>query len=191
MPMWMRKLLVGVVAVLTLGTVVPTGYLHIPNRSSRDDVQEAPAVETVVSLPKTRSDVQEALVSNAIEQAKAQGKKKFGKVIDAKIGQQYEQTVVPKFAKAVATMADQLSFNELQDVVISQNPSPGLGERIIHLYDLNSKESYLKLHVRRDHPPLDGYYFNFHYHTTKDAFTGHHDITKIYWDKNTPPHWQA
>ncbi len=210
MPMWFRKMLVGMIAVLTLGTVVPTGYLHINTKNAREDVQEAQAGSYSPSIldaqpeerqveDKTdaepqqlsRSELKAQLVSLAAKEASNQGQKKFGLTIQKKIGAQYEQTVVPKFKEAVQTLADQLSDDQLKQVSISQNPSSGQGERIIHLYDGDSKQSYLKLHVRRDHPPLEGYWFNFHYHTYEDDFNGHHDLAKVYWNKNTPPNWQA
>jgi hypothetical protein len=213
MQMWLRKLLVGMVAVLTLGTIVPTGYLHINNKTAREDVQEAQAegyshsildarpeekqrrTETeetdAESRPLSRTELQDQLVSLSVKEAVNQGEKKFGLRIQKQIGNEYEQMIVPKFSQAVRTMSNQLSDEQLRQVSISRHPSSGLGERIIHIYDENSKESYLKLHVRRDHPPLEGYWFNFHYHTYEDGFTGHHDLAKIYWNKNTPPNWQA
>ncbi|MED4798110.1 YpjP family protein, partial [Priestia megaterium] len=47
----------------------------------------------------------------------------------------------------------------------------------------------IRFHVRRENPPKDGYWFNFHYHAAADNFQKHYDLGKIYWNRNMPPKW--
>ena len=63
--------------------------------------------------------------------------------------------------------------------------------KIFHVYNRLTGEDLLRFHVRRDHPPQDGYWFNFHYHTAEDGFQSHHELGSIYWDRNTPPDWMS
>ena len=57
----------------------------------------------------------------------------------------------------------------LQSLAISK-PAGGNNEKIFHVYDTKTGNDLLRFHVRRDHPPQDGYYFNFHYHRFDDGY---------------------
>ncbi|MFC7394428.1 YpjP family protein [Scopulibacillus cellulosilyticus] len=219
MPLWFRKTLVVLVAILTLGTVVPTSYLHTENKPTGEKIHEEsneasvpelsskeindiekPAEEKSEALSwqdivmdcQTKEEITKALESFATEEAVNKGMKKFGPVIGKQIGDTYQNDIAPKFGHAVASMVEKnKNENLLRHLEVSNDPAGGTGERILHFYDSRNGKEWIKFHVRRDHPPKEGYWFNFHYHTNEDNFQVHHELGKIYWDKNTPPHWQV
>jgi hypothetical protein len=218
MPQWLAKTFVALVTVLTLGTVVPTVNYHSDTRPSRYDSEgqrtQSEPTEIVIepASAEVETEAEEKGVGNwsAIamncgtkeemlaqlaqfteNEAKAQGFMKFGDTIATEIGSTYSNEIAPKFADAVASLGAATDADMLRHLAVSHNPAPGTGERILNLYDERTGKEWVKFHVRRDHPPLDGYYFTFHYHTDKDNFQGHHEIGKIYWDKNMPPKWMA
>ncbi|MEH7388569.1 YpjP family protein, partial [Bacillus sp. JJ1521] len=86
-------------------------------------------------------------------------------------------------------LAEQYPTEQLDQLEISEQPSGGNGEKIFHIFDNTSGKDIVRFHVRKDHPPQDGYWFNFHYHTHHDGFQTHHALGDIYWNKNTPPKW--
>ncbi len=217
MPKWLKQAFVTFVTVITLGAVAPSSApvpretTKVPNMDVQGqktpfgipDSHHEATVETKESRKKKKdwstlvSDTQDpdqllALLSDfAAEQAKDQGMKKFGPSIGTKIGDTYTQTIVPKFGEAVAEFGKNADFETILNMAVSDNPSAGQGERILHFYDERTGQDLIKFHVRRDHPPMDGYWFNFHYHTASDNFQTHYEIGKIYWSKNTPPGWMA
>lgn len=218
MPQWLKKTFVALVTVLTLGTIVPTVNYHSDNRSSRYDSEEQrPAteqseliIEPTSAVIETNSEEKNERNWSAIaknydnkedmlaqleqfteKEAQEQGFIKFGDVIGNKIGDAYTNEIAPKFADAVVNLGAATDADTLRHLAVSHNPAAGTGERILNLYDARTGKEWVKFHVRRDHPPLDGYYFTFHYHTDQDNFQTHHEIGKIYWDKNMPPKWMA
>lgn len=220
MPLWLRKGLVAIVAVLTLGTVVPTSYLHTDTRSPKDSLrgqeqqnaaQDHTALESALEI-ENESETEEdkssswQKVASTCEshdelvqkfadfvqgEAVTQAADKFGPTIEDKIGDTYNQLIVPKLSKAMTKLSANMDESLLRHLEVTHNPAPGTGERILHFYDTRTGEEVVKFHVRRDKPPKDGYWFNFHYHTLNDGFETHHTIDRIYWGKNTPPQWAA
>lgn len=216
MPKWLRKTLITLVTVLTLGTVVPTFNVHQESKKPDSGEQrpkasrgeflattghEAIGVETVeervsewpeiAALCQTRAEMLEQLERYAAKEATAQGFEKFGPAIAGEIGAVYVEDIVPRFADAVASLGATVDDETLRHLMVSRHPAGGTGERILHFYDGRTGEELIKFHVRRDHPPQEGYWFNFHYHTYQDGFQEHHEIAKVYWDKNMPPKWMA
>lgn len=223
MPMWLRKGLVAIVAVLTLGTIVPTSYLHTAENNSKSG--------NVQSQGQQRSDQDRVIIEDAIteveedkdsqsgeadsswrqiamtcytqsqliqkfsefakEEAIKQATDKFGVTIQNRIGETYNKVIAPKFGKAMANLTYNLDEATLRNLEVSHNPAGGTGERILHFYDTRTGKEVVKFHVRRDQPPKDGYWFNFHYHSYVDHFQAHHTLDTIYWGKNTPPQWAA
>ena len=97
--------------------------------------------------------------------------------------------ILPKIEVALEEMASQFPDEQLQSLTISEKPSGGRSEKIFHIYDTESGKDIIRFHVRQDHIPLEGYWFNFHYHTYHDSFSAHYELGSIYWDTNTPPKW--
>lgn len=117
---------------------------------------------------------------------------KFGSKISPVIEDDYRSEILPKIEDVITGHLAKFQDDEAyQDVVISSKPSAGKTEKIFHVYNRLTGEDLLRFHVRRDHPPQDGYWFNFHYHTAEDGFQSHHELGSIYWDRNTPPDWMS
>jgi len=217
MPQWLKKTFVALVTILTLGTVVPTVNYHSdkPSRynsagtrtsSEQNDIALVQAVDSPVEDTKedgeedwasiadqcqSKEEMLAELASYTKKEAEEQGLAKFGDGIARVIGETYTNEIVPKFADAISTIGAATDADTLKHLAVSHNPAAGTGERILHLYDERTGEEWVKFHVRRDHPPLDGYYFTFHYHTSEDNFQSHHEVGKINWGKNMPPKWMA
>ncbi|MCQ2009358.1 MAG: YpjP family protein [Sporolactobacillus sp.] len=207
-PQWIKKSLVACVAVLTFGTVIPTLPAHyLDKENDKQNVQKAgndvaaSGFETELATKKeshnswklkdSKEDLLDGFSSYAAREAEKQGATKFGSRITERINRQYTEQIVPAFAQALQEIGDVHSLAWIRELDVTHAPSQGFGERIMHVYNKQSGKEVLKLHVRRDHPPLDGYYFNFHYHTALDDFQQHHEIKTIYWGKNMPPKWRA
>ncbi len=209
-PLWMRKLFVAFVAVMTLGTVIPTGYLADEKNEPSETYQEEghllldsldepvglsePTEEEATDWPTIAAQVPSTellahFVTYASSQSEEQGLSKFGEAISTRVGSEYSESIVPKMTEAIVASVAELDIEELRTLRLTESPSGGYGERILHVYSEQSGEDLLRFHVRRDHPPQDGYWFNFHYHAADDNFEEHYEVGKIYWDKNTPPKW--
>lgn len=127
-----------------------------------------------------------------LDSAEDQSFLKFGKRIAPVIEDDYRKEILPKIENVISDYLATLQDDEAyQDVVISSTPSAGKTEKIFNVYNRTTGEDLLRFHVRRDHPPHDGYWFNFHYHTAEDGFQSHHELGSIYWDRNTPPNWMS
>jgi hypothetical protein len=88
-------------------------------------------------------------------------------------------------------VAVQFPEESLANLKVTETPGGGLSEKIFHITNSKANEDVIRFHVRRDHPPQQGYWFNFHYHTHHDNFQAHHELGSIYWNKNTPPKWMT
>lgn len=128
---------------------------------------------------------------HTIREANKYGFKKFGPVISEKIGGKYQAEIVPKMVQAIDGITANLDRDSLRHLDIFNEPAPGSGERLFHVMNTESNRELVRFHVRRDSPPQEGYWFNFHYHLPQDQFQAHYDLGKIYWHKNMPPQWQA
>lgn len=209
-PLWTRKLFVAFIAVITLGTVVPTEYLQDtkPQQNAETNLQEESSVIVLepdhlsdepdeldsldwpsIAQQAAPSELLEEFVSYASLQTEELGMKKFGDTIANRVGSEYIQSIVPKMSEVLTTKVREMDHESIRSLRLTDNPSGGYGERIMHVYNEQTGEDIMRFHVRRDHPPQDGYWFNFHYHDGRDDFSEHHEVGKIYWDKNTPPKW--
>ncbi|HHW37576.1 MAG TPA: hypothetical protein GXX18_10120 [Bacillales bacterium] len=215
MKLWMRKLFVVLVTIFTFGTVVPQLSVDIDknvkeNRDVSDqndrllvvnDIEALEEIENEEEIDNSwqslafsidnHSDLVSSFTDYSLIQAEQQSMTKFGFTIGSVIGNEFKQVILPKIEEAIAGLAERIPEDDLRQLVISENPTSGLGEKIFHVYHGNTGKDLIRFHVRRDHPPKEGYWFNFHYHTAEDEFLTHYDMGSIYWDKNTPPHWMS
>lgn len=216
MKLWMRKLFVVLVTILTFGTVVPQLSVDIDKNVKEnsdvsdqndrllvvneiDDVDETDkqaniednSWQSLAFAIENREDLAASFTAYSMVQAEQQSMMKFGSSIGNVIGDEFKQVILPKIEEAISQLAERVHENDLRQLVITENPTSGLGEKIFHVYHANTGKDLIRFHVRRDHPPKEGYWFNFHYHTAEDEFLNHHDMGSIYWDKNTPPHWMS
>lgn len=193
MPAWLRKSLVVLISIFTFGMVSPAqanGFLSAPS----DRTEKSASAETTYHLPFENHLDEEAererFIDRAIREAEQQSFQKFGKKIGPVIEDEFRQTILPNIELAIETVAAQYPGEELQRLEISEVPGGGKSEKIFHISGENGKD-IIRFHVRRDQPPHEGYWFNFHYHTYHDSFQTHYELGSIFWDKNTPPKWKS
>ncbi|WP_416826013.1 YpjP family protein [Ectobacillus polymachus] len=184
----LKKALVVIITVCTFGIVTPPASLLNPTRTdkSKANVEQVPQV----IVEEKKDDISaESFITYAVGEAERQTKEKFGSKISPVIGTKFDDTILPKVTDMITSFANQQSLQTFSNLAVSQYPKGGENEKILHIYDICTNEDLLRFHVRRDHPPKDGYYFDFHYHTAQDNFVAHHELGTIYWGKNQPPQW--
>lgn len=195
MKKWLRKALVVSFSILTLGLVTPPPALTM-QQADADKPSKLNSINDQNAESKLYSNFEsdygydsENFVTYAMSQAETKSFEKFGSRIGPVIEDEFRSAILPKIESVIELLAEQYPSEELGHLEISEQPSGGNGEKIFHIFDKTSGNDIIRFHVRRDHPPQDGYWFNFHYHTHHDGFQTHHTLGEIYWDKNTPPKW--
>lgn len=191
---WLRKSFFVLVSILTFGLVTPSqlNYVRAENPGDRDAL-EAPAPEVSFIQPtayieESESDRDEYL-QTLVNKAELQSYQKFGKKIKPVIVDEFRSIILPKIEHAIIQTAAQFPEEDFRNLTISEQPGGGLSEKIFNVKNSQTGKDVLRFHVRRDNPPKEGFWFNFHYHAFHDDFQGHHDLGSIYWAKNTPPKW--
>lgn len=195
MPIWLRKTLVVMITVFTFGLVTPPAHLSIQQPNSNDSSKS-----NIIESQNEQSDSEFEyfpdsepseipFVKKTIAHAENVAFEKFGSKIGPAIESEFRGAILPKIEEIIADFSNQYEDDELRNLAITEKPSGGIGERIFNIYDKTSGKDLIRFHVRRDKLPLEGYWFNFHYHTHHDSFADHHELGEIYWDKNTPPKW--
>lgn len=184
------------VTILTFGMVTPSqaAWLDELNRdgSKQDFIESEPpkdefSYETTITNVPSREEVLDEL----LEQAEIYSYQKFGNKIKPVIEDEFKEVILPEIEKAIDEVTLKFPEGKLQYLNISEFPTGGTSERIFHIQDQLTGEDIIRFHVRRDNPPQQGYWFNFHYHTYLDGFQNHHTLGAIYWNKNTPPKWMS
>ncbi|MCM3008105.1 YpjP family protein [Bacillus subtilis] len=202
MKLWMRKTLVVLFTIVTFGLVSPPAALMADKPSGQPSSLEQndyTAFYDEHDLYDDESDDRrdpellfQSYKEQLLDSAEDQSFLKFGSRIAPVIEDDYRKEILPKIENVISDYLATLQDDEAyQDVVISSMPSAGKTEKIFNVYNRTTGEDFLRFHVRRDHPPHDGYWFNFHYHTAEDGFQSHHELGSIYWDRNTPPNWMS
>jgi hypothetical protein len=218
MPQWMTKTLVVLITILTFGTISPSPHIFAdnsePNDSSELDVvtnkehdqltendehsysanienESFSSWNEIAGTIPEKDELKPQLASYVVMVAEEQAMTKFGPKISNVIGDEFRQIILPKIEEVMLTIADEFHEDELRNMEVTELPSTGNGEKIFHIFDSRTGEDLVRFHVRRDHPPMDGYWFNFHYHKKSDNYVGHYPLGQIFWDKNTPPKWMA
>ncbi|NTU25404.1 hypothetical protein HPX95_04230 [Bacillus tequilensis] len=203
MKLWMRKTLVVLFTIVTFGLVSPPAALMAdkpsgqPSSVEQNDYtafyDEHDLYDDYESENRRDSELLfQSYKEQLLDSAEDQSFLKFGNKISPVIEDDYRKEILPKIENVISDYLATLQDNEAyQDVVISSTPSAGKTEKIFNVYNRATGEDLLRFHVRRDHPPHDGYWFNFHYHTAEDGFQSHHELGSIYWDRNTPPNWMS
>ncbi|AOH55348.1 hypothetical protein ABE28_013395 [Peribacillus muralis] len=195
---WFRKSLVILVSVLTFGLVTPSDLAWLAEADTLKDTKKGLVEEEGLAYLASQNSTErkeefnrEEFLSGILDKAEESAYMKFGEKINPKIGDEFKQVILPKMEEALTEMASQYPDGKLQQLTITEQPSAGRAEKIFHIYDSISGKDIIRFHVRQENPPLEGYWFDFHYHTYHDSFAAHHDLGKIYWDKNTPPEWTS
>ncbi|RDW15750.1 hypothetical protein CWR48_18615 [Oceanobacillus arenosus] len=204
MKLWMRKIIVALVTVATLGIYIPTELLQVDADESKDGIASEADETASTSIAEVReeAEVDDAINTdylhdsdyyfhNLIEKAKDQTITKFGPKIAEQVEDDFTAFILPNIELALQSIVADVDEDVSRYYAITEQPSKGYGEKIFHVYDNLNEQDIARFHVRRDNRPLEGHYFNFHYHLSEDGFKEHHEIGEIYWDKNTPPKWMA
>ncbi|MEC1679712.1 YpjP family protein [Bacillus mojavensis] len=203
MNLWMRKTLVVLFTIVTFGLVSPPAALMADKPSGQPSSLEQNDYTAFYDEHDLYDDFEsedrrdpellfQSYKEQLLDSAENQSFLKFGSKIAPVIEGDYRKEILPKIENVICDFLATLQDDEAyQDVVISSKPSAGKTEKIFHVYNRSTGEDLLRFHVRRDHPPHDGYWFNFHYHTAEDGFQSHHELGSIYWDRNTPPNWMS
>ncbi|MFT9596586.1 YpjP family protein [Mesobacillus sp.] len=193
MPAWLRKSLVVVISMVTFGMVSPAqvnGFLTTTTeRSEKSTAAETSFVDSL-EVPLDEEAEREMFINRTMMEAEQQSFQKFGGKIGPVIEDEFRQTILPNIEKAIEMVAYQFPGEKLNSLRITEIPGGGESEKIFHIIGDNGKD-IIRFHVRRDQPPKDGFWFNFHYHTYHDSFQTHYELGRIFWAKNTPPKWKS
>ncbi|MBM7692552.1 hypothetical protein JOC77_001982 [Peribacillus deserti] len=189
---WIKKSLVILISLLTFGTITPAEFhwLDEANANKRQDNDSFAHSNRKAEIEAPKYS-REQILQSFNGQAEMVSYKKFGDKIRPKIEKEFKEMILPKMEEAIGQLSMTLTDEELSQLEVTENPAGGSGERIFNITNNITGKPVIKFHVRREQPPLEGFWFNFHYHTAADQFMSHHDLGKIYWDKNTPPNWRA
>lgn len=191
MPAWLRKSLVVMISIFTFGMVSPAQanvLLTTTDRSEKSASAETSFIDTL-ETPFDEVNAKERFIGRVMKEAEEQSFQKFGKKIGPVIEDEFRQTILPNIELAIEMVAAQYPGEKLNALEITEMPGGGQSEKIFHIIGDNGKD-IIRFHVRRDQPPKDGFWFNFHYHTYHDGFQTHYELGKIFWAKNTPPKWK-
>ncbi|MBY0096633.1 YpjP family protein [Mesobacillus maritimus] len=192
MPLWLRNSLVVLISIITFGLVSPAQASELLSIDQKD-TDRTDTYENV-SIPAdhltTSQETHESFVSRMMKEAEEQSLAKFGTRIGPIIEDEFRDIILPNMEAAIATVSEQFPEEVLVNLEVTEVPGGGFSEKIFHIVN-EQKSDIIRFHVRRDNPPQEGYWFNFHYHTYHDQFQTHYELGTIYWDKNTPPKWKS
>ncbi|MEK9198129.1 YpjP family protein [Ureibacillus sp. 179-F W5.1 NHS] len=200
MKKWLQKTLVITVALLTFGLITPNHEIwdalengHGNNGSSDSTIQSNASNEQVTTVVEDGYAIEQSEDKQDLDSilfaAKEQSYIKFGPRIAPVIGQEFEEKIFPKLEEVITMTLSSLDEDSIKYLAITDRPSGQYGEKIFHISDGTSGKDLIRFHVRTEKRPQDGYYYNFHYHTSKDKFVAHHSLGDIFYSKNTPPKW--
>ncbi|ASK61881.1 hypothetical protein CFK37_06760 [Virgibacillus phasianinus] len=196
MKLWIRKISVILITFMTLGVYIPPTYLNVNAEESSETVSSEVDVITPVAEINKEEDSSEAeaddgdIISLLTEQAKQQTLTKLGPKIFNQVEDDFTNTILPNMETVLNQILEEAG-EKTSYLAITEMPANGYGEKIFNIYDYQTKKDIARFDVRRDKRPLEGYWFNFHYHVSSDDFEEHHNIGDVYWDKNIPPKWMA
>jgi hypothetical protein len=193
MPNWLRKSLVIIISILTFGMVSPhqaSGFLSLETRNGDKSGNVQASIIESEEIETEEEDLRASFVDRVMKEAEQQSLEKFGARIGPVIEDEFRQLILPNIETVIASVAEQFPEEELTSLAITEVPGGGLSEKIFHIVGEGNKD-IIRFHVRRDRPPHEGYWFNFHYHTHHDQFQTHYELGSIFWAKNTPPKWMT
>lgn len=196
MKKWLQRLIVIFVAFITFGIISPNHEIweHLDydqSENSKSNLPDSAVVErSIADQRDNHSDSSnESYIDTIIDDAKEQSFIKFGTRIAPVIGDEFEYSIFPKMEEIIGIELAKLDSNSLKYIKITEQPSGNYSEKIFNLIDVATGKDLIRFHVRTEKRPLEGYYYNFHYHTYEDRFVTHHNVGDIYYSKNTPPKW--
>ncbi|MEI5907284.1 YpjP family protein [Bacillus spongiae] len=188
---WIKKLFFIVISILTFGLVTPSQLYVSENQKIDDSDRKLKSVYDSNTEVENKVATREEIFSLLLSEGEKTSYGKFGDKIGPKIDGEFQQIILPKIQQSINEVLSTYPGEDLSQLTVSEVPMNVKSEKLFHIYNRDTNEDLIRFHVRRDHPPLDGYYFNFHYHTYHDGYQAHHQLGDIYWEKNTPPNWST
>lgn len=196
MKKWLQKIIVIFVAFITFGIISPNHEIwelldHDQSANSKSEIPtNSASAHSIVEHHNNHSDFSDdTYIETIVTQAKEKSYVKFGTRIAPVIGDEFESTIFPKIEEVIEGKLAMIDSESLKYIKITEQPSGNYSEKIFNLSDGITGKDLIRFHVRTEKRPLEGYYYNFHYHTIEDRFAAHHNVGDIYWSKNTPPKW--
>lgn len=199
MKKWLQKTLVITVALLTFGLITPNHEIwdsldnsQANNGSQGSNIESNPTEQTTTLVEDSfaNTDSNDTLdLEPILHAAKEQAYIKFGPRIAPVISGEFESNIFPKLEEVIELTLTRLDADSFRYLVISDQPSGDYNEKIFNISNGTSGKDLIRFHVRTEKRPQEGFYYNFHYHTSEDNFVAHHSLGDIYWSKNTPPKW--
>lgn len=200
MKLWMKRISVFLITFMTLGLYTPPVHLNteasnegiFTEKSNTNDDIATPVMDVVDEIDYTQeSDTTEYIINSITEQAKEQTVAKLGPRIINQIEPDMVATILPNIEVVLQMILADAGEDQINYYALSEEATPGYGEKIFNIHDFRTKTDVARFDVRRVNRPGEGYWFNFHYHLSQDGFEEHHDIGEVYWNKNMPPKWMA
>lgn len=197
MKKWLQKTLIVAVAFLTLGAISPNHqfWTSLQDKNEAKQAEQPPKSADYSigladrydydQLKEPATSLEESLIASAKELAYV----KFGSKIGPVIADEFDEIIFPKIEEAINMTFESTGDLHKRRLAITEKPAGDYAEKIFNVYDLENGQDIIRFHVRTEKRPLDGYFYNFHYHIANDGFVAHHSIGDIYWSKNTPPKW--
>lgn len=191
MKKWLQKTLVFSVALLTFGFITPDHTIwdalengQDSNRTPSSNVKKVDASENTIedTAVEEIEESEEPLdpVHSIVQAAKEQSYIKFGTKIAPVIEDEFENRIFPNMERVITATLANLDEESKKYLTITEKPSGNYSEKIFHIADGISGKDLIRFHVRTEKRPLEGYFYNFHYHTYEDDFASHHTIGDIY-----------
>ncbi|MGM0899814.1 YpjP family protein [Mesobacillus maritimus] len=190
MPLWLRNFLVVLISIITFGLVSPAQASELLSIEPKDNDRPDTFENVSIHSDSLTHENHESFVSRIMKEAEQQSLTKFGSRIGPVIEDEFREIILPNMEAAIASVAEQFPEELLVNLEVTEVPGGGFSEKIFHIVN-EQKSDIIRFHVRRDNPPQEGYWFNFHYHTYHDQFQTHYELGTIYWNKNTPPKWKS
>ncbi|HLS59745.1 MAG TPA: YpjP family protein [Virgibacillus sp.] len=201
MRLWFRKIFAIFLVIMTFGMYVPPVYptTHaeenkesIDSKSAFNEAEPPAVVKVIDDFSIGPHHIEEENDYDVItNKAKKQVLTKLGPKIAEQVEEEFLTMILPTMEEALQHILTDIGEEDATYIGITEQLSTGYGEKIFHVYDYRTKNDIARFHVRRDNRPLEGYWFNFHYHLYDDNFEKHYEIGEIYWDKNIPPKWMS
>lgn len=207
MKRWFKKIAAILITFITLGIYIPPVLLTTDldqdkeNLASKSNVDEALFTSVSDSLDVEEVEPDDPLEDEWLtedyfkrvitEKARQQTLTKFGTRIAKQVEDEFITSILPHIEIVLDMILAEVGKEESIYFGITENPTKGYGEKIFNIYDYRTNQDIARFDVRRENRPLEGYWFNFHYHLSKDNFEKHYDLGEIFWDKNIPPKWMA
>lgn len=190
---WLQKLLIGLVAFLTLGIITPTHDIWSGLQNKEDAKEVGPYVEAEEQLLEFTElpvvDDAKPLAETFVVRAHELSYEKFGSKIGPVIGEEFDEVIFPRMDKAIRDTLHMVDETDSTLLAMSEKPAGNYSEKIFNVYDERNRKDLIRFHVRTEKRPQDGYFFNFHYHKADDDYAKHYGLGDIHWSKNTPPKW--